>query len=78
MGQPDFFGQRHIFALRLEGPPAAITAAQAQLGAALANSEIALAGGFVAEIRAVAGDCRTLPDGRTAWQFRLEALSIRD
>ena len=73
-----FVGQRHIFTLRLEGPAAAISAAQAQLGAALASSEIALAGGFVAEICADAGDCRALPDGRTAWQFRVEALSIRD
>ena len=73
-----FVGQRHIFALRLEGAAAAIAAVQAQLGAALAGSEIAVAGGFVAEICADAGDCRALPDGRAAWQFRVEALSIRD
>lgn len=74
-----FVGQRHEFDLRLEGEAGAVAAALAVLEAELAESEIPLAGTFVAEIRVAAGECRALDDPtQVVRELRIEALSIRD
>ena len=74
-----FEGQRHEFDLRLEGEAGEVAAAVTRLEADLAEAEIPLGRGFVAEVRIIAGDCRTLAQaGHVARQLRIEALSIRD
>ncbi len=72
-----FDGERHRFALRLEGEAAAVGRAMASIAAGIGESDIPLHGQFVAEAAAKAGTAGR--DGaRTVQPFIVTALTIAD
>ncbi len=73
-----FAGETHRFALRLEGVGDAVAAAAAALAASIGESDIPMAGHFVAEIAVELGDI--CPDGpnRIVQTLALSALTIAD
>ena len=77
-----FTGLRHEFDLRLEGEPDSVAGAIVRLVDDLADSELPMAGHFVAEIavatvaagEAIAGG----EPGQWRQRLRIEALTVRD
>ena len=72
-----FDGERHRFALRLEGTEGAVAAAMARIVTGIAEADIPLHGRFVAEASAEAG-VKGRDGARMVQPFTLSALTITD
>ncbi|WP_199553609.1 hypothetical protein [Sandaracinobacteroides hominis] len=73
-----FSGMRHVLDVRLDGAGTDVEQALAQLREQLPETDLGIAGHFLAEIQVVETALEIGEDGRTSLCLRVEALTIEE